>query len=139
MARRAERAILDICEREATPPAGMPRAESRYRNSRYGPLAKLRLKPPSQTGLHRAVGPGADTSVLVKEEHRLTSRKGGSDDAQHRRYYPPPRLPVGPLHRPALSARLHAEAPDLRRAVLFPGHPPRSADSLAGALQASAR
>src|SRR5262249_48613305 len=46
MARRAERAILDICEREATPPAGMPRAESRYRNSRYGPLAKLRLKPP---------------------------------------------------------------------------------------------
>src|SRR5262249_28201001 len=46
MAGRAERAILDICEREATPPAGMPRAESRYRNSRYGPLAKLRLKPP---------------------------------------------------------------------------------------------
>src|SRR5712691_5725103 len=65
------------------------------------------------------VGTDAKTGVLLEEYHHRPSRQGGFDDAQHRRYYPSPRLARSAVPRPAVSARVPAQAADVRRPLLL--------------------
>src|SRR5713226_6089073 len=107
-----------------------------------GTTAKLRLKPTSyrvdslyRIGLRRSftvdVGTDVNTGVFLAEYHHRPSRQGGSDDAQHRHYYQGSRDTDGPLPRSHLSARLHAQAADIRRTLLFLARPSRPSHSVA--------
>ena len=132
----------------------------------HGLPAKLRLKPPSKSDgawqaqlrwqlwrvaptlaswssavARREHGCRASSTDVVfpKEYHHRPSRQGGSDDAQHPRHYPSTRLARSPLHRSRLSARLYAQAPDVRRPVLLPARPSRLSRAVAGVAQTAPR
>ena len=83
------------------------------------------------------LGPMRSPASCAQYHHR-PSRQGGSDDAQHRRHYPPARDALGQLHRPAVPACLHAQAPDVRWLVLLPPQSPGESDPLARPVPADA-
>ena len=84
------------------------------------------------------LGP-ARAGVLLAEYHHRPSDQGESDDAQHRHHYQGSRDPDGALPRSHLRAGLHAQAADVRRAVLLSARSSRPSDSVARVVSSHAR